>query len=98
GWILAVGLLAVIVSLLGWLSDARKEYNRTVRADQTGHLETGPAPGWPKVLVPLFAFLVVAAVAINAGWFPPRSAVGGSGGSVPAAPVGGGGPRGVHSR
>ena len=96
GWILAVGLLAVIVSLLGWLNDARKEYNRTVQADQTGHLDNGPAPGWPKVLVPLFAFLVVAAVAINAGWFPPKSAVGGSGGGpAPSGPAGSGGPGGI---
>jgi plastocyanin len=95
GWILAVGLLAVVTALLGWLNDARKEYNRTVRADKTGHLENGPAPGWPKVVVPLFAFLVVAAVAINAGWFPPKSAVGGTGGGpTPSGPAGSGGPGG----
>ena len=88
GWILAVGLLALITSLLGWLNDARKEYNKTVEADRTGHLENLPAPGWPKILVSVFTFLVVAAVAINAGWFPPRAAVGGSGPGGSAAPSG----------
>src|SRR5437667_236211 len=77
GWVLAVGVIFVIVSLLGWLTDARKEYGQVVRADATGHLENQPPPGWPKVVVPVFAVLVVVAVALNAGWFPPRSAVGG---------------------
>lgn len=94
GWILAVGLVALIVALLGWLNDARKEYIRTVRADTTGHLENGPAPAWPKLLVSFFAFMLVAAVVINNGWFPPRSAVGesGGGGPAPSGATGSGGP------
>jgi plastocyanin len=96
GWILAVGLLALIVSLLGWLTDARREYVRTVRADTTGHLENGPDPGWPKVLVSVFAVVLLAAVAINNGWFPPKSAVGGtataSGGPPASGAAGSGGP------
>ena len=90
GWILAVGVLFTIAALLGWLNDARKEYKQVVRADSTGHLENDPAPGWPKTVVSVFAFLLVVSVALNAGWFPPRSAAGGSGepgGS--AAPSGG---------
>ncbi len=90
GWVLAVGLLFLITALLGWLNDARKEYLQVVRADSTGHLENDPAPGWPKTVLSVFTFLIVAAVALNAGWFPPRSAAGGSGepgGS--AAPSGG---------
>lgn len=90
GWVLVVGLLFTITALLGWLNDARKEYRQVVRADTTGHLENDPAPGWPKTVLSVFALLVVAAVALNAGWFPPRSAAGGTaapGGS--AAPSGG---------
>jgi len=96
GWILAVGLIALIASLLGWLSDARKEYVRTVRADMTGHLENGPDPAPPKTLVTVFALLVIAAVAINNGWFPPKSAVGGSAGAPGASgpPAASGGPGG----
>ncbi len=95
GWVLAVGLLFTITALLGWLNDARKEYKQVVRADSTGHLENEPAPSWPKTVLSVFAILVVVAVALNAGWFPPRSAVGGTAGpggspapSGPATPPG----------
>ncbi|HUP54761.1 MAG TPA: cupredoxin domain-containing protein [Methylomirabilota bacterium] len=95
GWVLAVGLVFTITALLGWLNDARKEYKQVVRADTTGHIENEPAPNWPKTLVSVFAFLVVVAVALNAGWFPPRSAAGGTAGATgsaapsgPAAPPG----------
>jgi plastocyanin len=93
GWVLAVGVIFTIVTLLGWLSDARKEYRQVVRADSTGHLQNEPPPGWPKVVVPVFGFLVVAAIALNAGWIPPRSAAGGAAGGSPA-PSGSGGPAG----
>jgi len=89
GWVVAVGVIFTIVTLLGWLGDARKEYRQVVRADATGHLENLPAPGWPKVLVPVFAFLVVAAIALNAGWLPPRSAAGGGEAGGSPAPSGG---------
>ena len=87
GWVLGVGILFTIVTLLGWLNDARKEYRNVVAADTTGHLENEPPPGWPKVVVPIFTVLVVAAVALNLGWFPPRSASGDEGGEpVPSGP------------
>ena len=82
GWVVAVGLVFTITALLGWLNDARREYRQVVRADTTGHLENEPAPGWPKTVLSVFAFLLIAAVALNAGWFPPRSAVGGSDGAA----------------
>jgi len=98
GWLLGVGLIAIIAALLGWLNDARKEYVQTVQADRTGHLDNGPAPAWPKALVSIFALLVVAAIFINNGWFPPRSAIGGAAGGSPApsggSPAGSGGPGG----
>jgi plastocyanin len=99
GWVLAVGVIFTIVTLLGWLSDARKEYRKVVEADATGHLENIPAPGWPRVVLPVFAFLVVAAIALNAGWLPPRSAAGGGAAGGSPAPSGGpggpGGPGGI---
>ena len=100
GWVLAVGIVFTIVSLLGWLNDARKEYRQVVRADTTGHIENEPPPGWPKTLLWVFTVLTIASVALTAGWFPPRSVAGGTtgpGGS--AAPSGGpagpGGPGGL---
>jgi plastocyanin len=96
GWVLAVGVIFTIVSLLGWLHDAGREYHQVVRADATGHLENEPAPDWPRVVVPVFAVLLVFAVALTAGWLPPRSAVGGAAPGSSAAPSGGpGGPSGL---
>jgi plastocyanin len=93
GPILVVGILFSIVALLGWLNDARKEWNRTVAADTTGHLENGPDPRWPKALAWVFGVLTVFAVLMTAGLFPPHTAVGGeaSGSGAPpgsAAPSG----------
>lgn len=88
GWVLAVGVLATIVSLLGWLNDARKEFRHVVAADRTGHIENEPPPGWPKVFLPVFSVLVVAAVVLNLGWFPPRSASGDEGPGGSPAPSG----------
>lgn len=88
GPILAVGLGFLIVALLGWLNDARKEYRHVVAADATGHLQNEPAPGWPKTVVSVFAFLLVVAVALNAGLFPPRSAQGGGGPAGSPGPSG----------
>ena len=90
GFVLVVGVVFTIVSLLGWLSDARKEYRQVERADVTGHLENEPAPAWPRTLLTTFAIVGVIAVALNAGWFPPQAAVGGSAGpGGSAAPSGG---------
>src|SRR6266550_1724375 len=47
GWLLAVGVIALILTLVGWLTDANREFGRTLEADQTGHLESGPAPRAP---------------------------------------------------
>jgi plastocyanin len=83
GWIIAVGLLFTIVALLGWLNDARKEYRQVVIADTTGHLQNEPAPDWPRRIFLLMAAFLVLAVALNLGWFPPRSASGGEAGASP---------------
>ncbi|MBA2374485.1 MAG: cytochrome c oxidase subunit 4 [Chloroflexi bacterium] len=100
GWLLAIGVLALIVSLLGWLNDARNEYVKTVEADTTGHLENIPAPRTPSRLLALFAVLIVGAVALQTGLLPPRSASGDTGGGPEASgrppasggPLGSGGP------
>jgi plastocyanin len=84
GWVLGVGVLVTILTLLGWLSDARKEYHHVADADRTGHLVNEPAPGWPKGMLSLMAVLVVASVVLNLGWFPPRSASGAGAEGSPA--------------
>jgi plastocyanin len=95
GWILAVGVLATIVTLLGWLRDARREYTNVVVADRTGHLENLGTPSWPRRLVTIFAILVIGALVVDLGVLPPRSdsAVGGEGPGAsgePEGPVGSG--------
>lgn len=81
GWLLAVGAVAIVITLLGWLVDARHEYAKTEEADRTGHLENIPAPRTPSRLLTMLGVLLVAAVAVQAGWLPPRDASGGEPGA-----------------
>lgn len=89
GWLLAVGILFVAVTLVGWLFDARHEYAKTVEADRTGHLESLSAPGWPKRVLTAFAILVMFAIVVDLGILPPRSptAVGGEGAGPSGPPA-----------
>jgi plastocyanin len=92
GLVLAVGAIALVVSLLGWLRDARAEYVKTEAADTTGHLENIPAPASPTRLVGIFSVLTVLAVLVNAGIIPPQSSPAGAGASAKpsaAAPAAG---------
>jgi plastocyanin len=86
GWLLGLGVLVTIVTLLGWLNDARKEYRHVVEADRTGHIENEPAPGWPKAVLWLTTIGLVVAIALDAGWFPPRSAPAAEAGGPGASP------------
>ncbi len=81
GWLLVVGVLALVVGLIGWLADARKEFVKTVEADQTGHLESLPAPRTPAPLFAVLAVLVVAAAVAQSGVLTTGSANGGMPGS-----------------
>jgi plastocyanin len=88
-WLLAVGLIAFVVSIAGWMTAARKEYVKTVEADATGHLEALPDPRTPRALLAGLAFLLVAGFVVQAGWLPPREA---SGAGASGAPPGSGSP------
>jgi plastocyanin len=99
GWLLAVGVALTVITLLGWLRDARLEYVEAVAADETGHITPLPAPSWPTGLVWVGAILVAGALVLNLGILPPKSSTaGGPGGSgqPPASggPAGSGGPGG----
>ena len=90
-WLLAVGVIALILGLIGWLPDARKEYVKTVEADTTGHLENIPAPRPPSRQLTVLALLVIGAVVIQSGVFSSGAANGGTpGGSGGPAASGGG--------
>ena len=88
GWLLAVGVIALVVTLSGWLVDAVKEYRKTVEADQTGHMENIPAPRTPSLLIGTLAVLFIGSVLLQAGILPPRSAVAGAPGASGAPPAG----------
>jgi hypothetical protein len=98
GWLFAVGVIALIVTLIGWLTDAGHEYRRTVEADATGHLDSGPEPRTPRRLLWALGLLLVFGVVLQAGWLPPSSAEGGAGtpptgeAGPSGAPAGSGGP------
>lgn len=91
GWLLAVGVFALVVGLIGWLFDARKEYVKTVEADRTGHLENLPAPQTPSRLFAVLAVLVVAAAVAQSGVLTTGPANGGTPGS-PGPSAGSGAP------
>ena len=93
GWLLAVGVIALIATLVGWLTDAVQEYRRTVQADTTGHLDNGPPPKTPSRLLAVLTVLVLGAAVLQSSVFAPGGANGGTPGASPsAAPAGSGAP------
>ena len=91
GWVLAAGAIILVVTLIGWLVDAREEYGKTEKADRTGHLENIPAPGWPRRLLQGIAVVFVLAVLVQTGVIPPRGTDTTGGVESSPAPSGGGG-------
>ena len=94
-WLLGFGIIAFVLSIVGWMTAARKEYVKTVEADSTGHLEALPNPRTPRALVTTMALLLAAGFVIQVGWLPPRSASGAAPSGSPGAsgaPEGSGGP------
>ena len=97
GLLLAVGVIALVLTLIGWLGDARKEYVNAVEADRTGHLASLPAPRYPAGLLVTLVVLVAGATILQSGVLGTASADGGGasappGASAPAPPEGSGAP------
>jgi plastocyanin len=91
GLVLLVGVIALVVSLLGWLRDARLEYLKTEAADATGHLENIAAPATPARLLGIFGVLLIVAILFQTGILPPKTSPAGAGGGG-ASPAPSGGP------
>jgi plastocyanin len=94
GWLLLVGVIALVAGLLGWLTDARREFVKAVDADRTGHLESLPAPRTPVRLFATLAVLVVAAAVLQSGVLTEGSANGGEPGASAGASASGEAPSG----
>lgn len=87
GWLLAVGVIALIATLVGWLTAAVQEYRRTVEADVTGHLDSGPPPRTPSRLLASLAILTVGAAVLQSSVFATGPANGESPSASPGAPA-----------
>jgi plastocyanin len=98
GWLLAVGVIALISTLVGWLTAAVQEYRLTVQADTTGHVENPPAPRVPSRLLAVLCALTLGAVVLQTSVFASNQggtgAAGASGAPPSGAPAGSGGPSG----
>jgi plastocyanin len=84
--VFVAGLLMLVIALVGWLVDARKEYRQVVKADATGHLENIAAPRFPVGTLIVFGLLFAGSLLIAGGIIPPRdgSTAGGGGAGSPA--------------
>ncbi len=93
-WLLVAGVIALILSLGGWMRDARHEYVKTEEADRTGHLESLPPPRTPKLLLSTLGVILAVAFVVQVGWIPPRASGGETAGpsGVPVEPGGPGEP------
>jgi plastocyanin len=91
GWWLLVGVLAMGVTLLGWLRDSRREYAAVADADHTGHLDLGGAPSWPKATFAVLVLLVVGGLVATTSVIPDKGTPAPSGGPVASGGASGGG-------
>jgi plastocyanin len=90
GLLLAVGVMALVSTLVGWLSDAVKEYRKRVEADATGHLENPPTGGTPSRLFATLIVLIVGAALLQSGILGSGEASGGTGSPAPSGTPAGG--------
>jgi plastocyanin len=90
GWALFFGFVVLVITLLGWLWDARKEYRAVEDADRTGHLDMGGSPAWPKATFAAIAVLVAFAALFSSGLLP--NSPSGEAAVASAAPGGGAAP------
>lgn len=94
GWAMLLGAVAVVLTGLGWLRDARREYQAVEDADRTGHLDAGSAPVWPIAMFGTLVVLLAVGALLSSGILP------NSGGGQPVASAvadGGGGSTGGGS-
>jgi plastocyanin len=87
GWLLAVGVIALITTLIGWLTDAVLDYRRIVEAESTGHIDNGPPPKTPRRMFTVLTLLIVGAAVLQSGVFTGSSEAS-AGGPTPSGSPG----------
>jgi plastocyanin len=87
GWMLIAGVLALVATLVGWLVDAVADYRRTVEADRTGHVSSGPVPRTPSLLFSTLAVVFVGGILLQTGLLPPGKANGDTGAGASGSPA-----------
>jgi hypothetical protein len=98
GWLMVAGIIVLVITLLGWLVDARRDYAATEEADLTGHIDNGPPPRWPLPTFAAIVAIVVVASILASGILPigaGNAAAGSPGASGSAAPPASGQPSGA---
>lgn len=91
GWVLALSVVFLVWTLLGWLIDFTAEYRKVEEADHTGHLENIPDRRLPLRALQVFAVAFVVLGMFQLGILPPTgpATAGGPGGSpAPSGPAG----------
>jgi plastocyanin len=100
GWVLALAVVFLVWTLLGWLVDFTAEYRKVEEADHTGHLENIPDRRLPIRALQIFGVAFVVLAMFQAGILPPAgpataggpgASPGTSGGPAPSGGGGGGG-------
>jgi plastocyanin len=91
GWAVLFGIVALSITLVGWLLDSRREYRAVEAADRTGHLDSGDAPSWPKGTIAALAVIVAVSLVFSSGILGSGTPAGEAGAGASAAPGGEGG-------
>jgi len=92
GWVLALAVIFLVWTLLGWLVDFTAEYRKVEEADRTGHLENIPARRLPLRTLQVFAVAFLVLGMWQLGIIPPAGPATAGGPGASGGPVGSGGP------
>ena len=92
GWVLALSVIFLVWTLLGWLVDFTAEYRKVEEADHTGHLENIPDRRLPVRALQVFAVAFVVLGMVQLGIIPPAGPASAGGPGASGAPAGSGAP------
>jgi len=92
GWVLALAVIFLVWTLLGWLVDFTAEYRKVEEADHTGHLENIPDRRLPLRTLQVFTVAFVVLGLWQLGIIPPAGPATAGVPGASGAPAGSGAP------